>query len=112
MDRLSSTGSKILAFGSHCSANFQPILNCLIPKFKLKYDDLENIKTDRVNTVVFTLLQIRQSKFLFGTPSCANLTQRFTIFTNVQSINIRSLYEFVDILMIGVLKLVEKCKIC
>ena len=53
-DRLSLTGSEILDFGSHCSANFQPILDCFISKFKLKYDDLENMKTDRVNTVVST----------------------------------------------------------
>ena len=46
----------------------QPILDCFIPKFKLKYDDLENIKTDRVNTVVFNLLQIKQLKFLLGHP--------------------------------------------
>ena len=65
--RLSSTGSEILAFGSHCSANIQPILNCFIPKFKLKYDDSENVKTDRVNTVVFDLLQIKQSKFFWDT---------------------------------------------
>ena len=51
--RLSSTGSEILAFGGHYSANFQPILvDCFIPKFKLKYDNLENIKTDRVSAVV------------------------------------------------------------
>ena len=61
-------GSEILAFDSHCSANFQPILDCFIPIYKLKYDDLENIETDRVNVVVFNLLQIRQSKFFFGTP--------------------------------------------
>ena len=48
---LSSRGSEILTFGSHCSANFQPILDCFIPKFKLEYDDLENVKTDCVNTV-------------------------------------------------------------
>ena len=51
--RLSSTGSEILTFGSHCSANFKPILDCFIPKFKLEYDDLENIKTDRVNALEF-----------------------------------------------------------
>ena len=65
--RLSLTGSEILTFGSHCSANFQPILDCFIPKFKLGYDDLENIKTDCVNTVVFNLHQIKRLKF-FGTP--------------------------------------------
>ena len=65
--RLSSTGSEILTFGSHCSPNFQPILDCVIPKFKLEYDDLENIKTDSVNTVVFNLHQIKRLKF-FGTP--------------------------------------------
>ena len=44
--RLSSEGPDVLAFGSHCLAKFQPILNCFIPKFKLKYEDSENIKTD------------------------------------------------------------------
>ena len=66
--RLSSVGSKILAFGGHCSANFQPILDCFTPTFKLKYYDLENIKTGRGNTVVFKLHKTKQSKFFFGTP--------------------------------------------
>ena len=35
-------------------------------KIKLKYDDLENIKTDRVNTVVFNLHEIKQVKVFFG----------------------------------------------
>ena len=70
---LSSTGSEILDLGSHCSPNFQPILDCFIPKFKLKYDDLENIKTDSVITVVFNLHQIKQSKFFFGTPCSLNI---------------------------------------
>ena len=65
--RLSSTGSEILTFGSHCTANFQPILDCFIPKFKLEYDDLENIKTDSVNTVVFNLHQIKRLKFFWDT---------------------------------------------
>ena len=67
--RLSSTGSEILTFGSHCSANFQPILDCFIPKFKLEYDDLENIKTDRVNAVVFNSHQIKRLKFFLGHPA-------------------------------------------
>ena len=58
-------GSEILAFGNQCSANFQPILDCFIPKFKLTYDDLENMKTDRVNTVVFNSHKIEQLKFFF-----------------------------------------------
>ena len=62
---LSSTGFEILTFGSHCSANFQPILDCFIPKFKLEYDDLENIKTASVSTVVFNLHQIKRLKFCF-----------------------------------------------
>ena len=41
---------------------------CIIPKFKLKYDDLKNIKTDRVNTVVFNLHQINQLKFFLKHP--------------------------------------------
>ena len=66
--RLSSVGSEILTFGSHCSANFQQILHCFIPKFKLEYHDLENIKTDRVNAVVSILRQIKRLKFFWGTP--------------------------------------------
>ena len=46
-------GPEILAFVSHCSANFQPILNWFIPNFKLKYEDCENIEADPVNTGVF-----------------------------------------------------------
>ena len=65
--RLSSTGSEILAFGSHCSANFQQILDCFIPKFELKYDNLENKRTDGVKTVVFNLIPIKQSKFFWDT---------------------------------------------
>ena len=63
--RLSSTGSEILTFGSHFSANFQPILHCFIPKFKLVYDNLENIKTDSVNAVVFNLHKIKRLKLFF-----------------------------------------------
>ena len=58
----------MLTFVSHCSANFQPILDCFIPKVKLEYDDLENIKTDYVNTVVFNLHQIKRLKFFVGHP--------------------------------------------
>ena len=61
----SSAGPKILAFGSHCSVNFQPILDCFIPNFKLKYENSENIKADRVSTVIFNLSQIKRRAF-FG----------------------------------------------
>ena len=56
--RLSSACPEILTFISHCSANFQPILDCFVLNFKLKYEDLENIKADRVNTVVINLGRI------------------------------------------------------
>ena len=70
--RLSSTGSEILNFGSHCSAICQSILDCFIPKFKLKYDDSKNIKADRVNTFVFNLHQIKQLKSFLGHPVVSN----------------------------------------
>ena len=87
--RLSLAGSEILTFGSHCSANFQPSLDCFIPKFKLEYDDLENIKADRVNAVVLNSHQIKQLKLFFGTPdtrlrfvfSIQNLTRSVTSFS-------------------------------
>ena len=66
--RLSSTGSEILAFGSHCSVNSQSILDCFILKFKLKYEDLENVKMDRVNTVVVILTSNQTVRDVFGTP--------------------------------------------
>ena len=68
--RLPSAGSGILTCSSHCSANFQPILDCSIPKckFKLEYDDSEIIKTDRVNTVVFNLHQIKRLKVFIRHP--------------------------------------------
>ena len=59
----SLAGPEILAFGSHSSANFQPILDCFIPNFKLKYEDSENIKPDLVNTVVSNLRQIKRRAF-------------------------------------------------
>ena len=61
--RLSPAGSEILAFSSHWSVD----LDCFIPNFKLKYEDSENIKADRVNTVVFNLHQSKQMNFL-GAP--------------------------------------------
>ena len=67
----SSAGPKILAFGSHCSANFQPILDCFIPTFKLTYDNSESVKVDRVSGVVFNLHQIKHRAF-FGTPGIKN----------------------------------------
>ena len=57
---LLSMSSEILDFSSHYSANFQPMLDRFISKFKL-FADLENIKT-----VVFNLLQMKQSKFFGG----------------------------------------------
>ena len=38
-----------------------------MPNFKLKYDDLENIKTDCFNTAVFNLHEIKQLKFFWDT---------------------------------------------
>ena len=84
--RLSSTGSEILTFGSHCSANFQPILDCFIPKFKLEYDNLGNIKTDGINTVNFNLHQIKCLKVLLGGHPVYHL---FSLITAGESINHR-----------------------
>ena len=49
-------------------ANFQSILDCFIPNFKLKREGLENIKTDCVSTVVFNLHQIKRRAFFMGRP--------------------------------------------
>ena len=60
-------GPEILAFGSYCLANFTPILDCLKPNFKLNYEDSEDIKADRGNTVVFNLRQIKQRNIFWDT---------------------------------------------
>ena len=49
-------------------AKFQSILDCFIPIFKLKYEDLENIKNDRVTTLVFNVHQIKCRAFFMGHP--------------------------------------------
>ena len=54
---LSSVDPKILAFSSHCSVKFQLMLDYLIPNFKLKYEDSENVKTDHVNVVISTCIK-------------------------------------------------------
>ena len=46
---------------------FKPILDCFIPNFKLKHGDSENIKADRVSTVVFNLHQIKGRAFFLDT---------------------------------------------
>ena len=58
---------EILAFVSYYSANFQPILDCFIPNLKLMYEHSENIKADRLETVVFTHIKSNVELFL-GTP--------------------------------------------
>ena len=60
-------GPKILVLGSHSSENFQTILDCLVPNFKLKCENSENIKEDRVDTVIFNLHRIKGRVF-FRTP--------------------------------------------
>ena len=64
-----SMGPKILAFVSHCLANFHPILDCFLLNFMLKYENSENVKVDRVDTVAFNLHQIKRCMGVFdGTP--------------------------------------------
>ena len=80
--RLPSTGSEILTFGSLCSRNFQPILDCFILKFKMEYDNLENMKTDCVNTVVSNLHQIKRLKFFLGQRYTQDYELKFSIQMN------------------------------
>ena len=61
--RLLSAGLEMLAFINYFWANFKPILDCFIPNFRLKYEDSENIKTDNINTVLFSLHQSKHSAF-------------------------------------------------
>ena len=63
--RLSSEDPETLAFAGHCSANFQPTLDCFIPDFMLKYEDSEMTKADCINTVVSSLHQIKRLDFFW-----------------------------------------------
>ena len=54
-EKVGSSVYKILAYGSHSLTNFQSILDWFIPNLMLKYENSENIKADRLNTVVFNL---------------------------------------------------------
>ena len=67
--------------------------DCFIPKFKLEYDDLENIKTDYVNTVVFNLHQIKRLKFFVGHPV-------LVLNIDILLINIDILFKNIDFLNI------------
>ena len=69
--RLSSVGTKILAFGSRSLANFQLIFDCFIPNFELKYKDSENIKADRINSIILNLHQIKRQAFFGDTQQLA-----------------------------------------
>ena len=64
LGRLSSAGPEILAPDSHCSANFQLIFDCFVSNVKLKYENSENIKTDRADTTIFNLHKIKQKNYL------------------------------------------------
>ena len=56
------SSAEILVFCSHCSPNTQPILDCcFIPSFKLKYEDSENVKAERANTVISFYIKSNRS---------------------------------------------------
>ena len=72
-------------------------MDCFIPKFKTEYDNLENIKTDRVNAVIFNLDQIKRLKYFLGDPVAAVRVRinaiRFIFFeTDVRSLEIRIIF--------------------
>ena len=57
---------KILPFGSHCSANFQPIFDCFISNFKLKCEDSENLEADGVRKYNCFQLTSNQTSGVFS----------------------------------------------
>ena len=75
LGRLSSAGAEFQAFVRHCSVNFELILDCFIPNFKLKYEDSENIKADCVNAVIFNLQQIKRRAFFLGHRMCYSVCE-------------------------------------
>ena len=65
---MSSAGSEILGFVSHCLVNFQPILDCFIQNFKLKYEDSKNVKVDCISTVISNSHQTNRQALYWGHP--------------------------------------------
>ena len=61
-------GLVVISFGYPLAGELQPIFGCFVPNFKLKYEDSENIKADRVSIVVFKLRQIKSQAFFLGYP--------------------------------------------
>ena len=64
---LSSGGPEIAGFHSHYSANFPPTLSWFISNVKLKYEDSDDIKTDRENTLIFNLHDKNRGTFYWDT---------------------------------------------
>ena len=65
--RRSSAGTEILNFHWPLLSELLTDFGLFYTKIKLKCEDLENIKADRVDTVVFNLHQTKRQA-LFGTP--------------------------------------------
>ena len=83
----SSAGPKILGFSSYCLTNFQQILDCFIPNFKLKYEDSENIKGGPCKYSYFQLTSNQTLSVFLGTLGTFLVAQLFgqTIYKNFRS---------------------------
>ena len=86
----SSVGPEILAFVSHSSKKFQPISDCFVPNFKLRCGDSENIKTNRINTVIFNLLQIKRQAFFMGHPIVAEINSVHQIMMHINIVELKT----------------------
>ena len=92
LGRLSISGSKIFSFRQPFLGELSPNLDCFITNFKLKFEDSENIKADRVDTVVFSLHQTKCWAVLFGTAG-VSLTFIFLMNTIKGSLNLLKLFS-------------------
>ena len=76
-------GPEILAFGSHCSANFQLILDWFVSNFKLKYEDSEKNRLCKHSRSQLTSNQTEEHfwghpvVYLVTPPSCRRVTLIF-----------------------------------
>ena len=88
--RLSLLGPKILAFSGHSMANFQSILDCFIPNFKLKHEDLENIKNRLCKYSRFQLTSNQTSGVFYRTPgkcySSTHSSKSYWLLQNLSSL--------------------------
>ena len=91
-----SAGHKTSAFSSHSSANFHLILDCFLPKFKVKYEDSENSKAGSINS--YFQLTSNQISGILGVSSANVEVDRYRIKIRIdKNVNLLKIFNLLVI---------------